>query len=227
MGTVRAELTCFLGLMPLLVSDWWLPWNDMAHTTDASPIGWGISSSVWGAETSASVGRTLERSRFRKTSGAGRTRALQQAGFRQRQGGRWDVMKGGEEELFAEAERWVWDGAFEEVPAALVAKDKWNILYHGRWKYEEDILALETRCLVQAVERLARMPWGHTRRAVILNDNLSLVLCAGRVRAREHRVLIHIRRMAAVCLVRNMRVCVRWVPSELNHRDSRRRVTSV
>ncbi|CAK0862261.1 unnamed protein product [Prorocentrum cordatum] len=43
--SARQELECFLGLMPLLRSEWDRPWLTQVLSVDASPCGWGIASS--------------------------------------------------------------------------------------------------------------------------------------------------------------------------------------
>ena len=46
--SARAELECFLGLMPLLRSEWDRPWLPRVLSVDASPYGWGIATSEFG-----------------------------------------------------------------------------------------------------------------------------------------------------------------------------------
>ena len=63
---VLAELLCLRGLLLLLSSSWWLPWNPRALHSDATLHGWALAHSFWPRETVAQVARTLERSRFRQ-----------------------------------------------------------------------------------------------------------------------------------------------------------------
>eukprot|EP00959_Pyramimonas_sp_CCMP1952_P161139 3369678-Pyramimonas_sp.AAC.1 len=62
-GSVRAEFTAFLGLMPLSIASWELPWSGVVDASDASEGGWGSCPTWWGAEVAALHGRVPERSR--------------------------------------------------------------------------------------------------------------------------------------------------------------------
>ena len=63
---VLDQLRCFQGLLLTLSSSWWLPWNPCVLQRDASLHGWALAHTFWPRETVARVGRTLERSRFRR-----------------------------------------------------------------------------------------------------------------------------------------------------------------
>ena len=64
---VLAELRCFWGLLLVLSSSWWLPWNPCVLQSDASLQGWALAHSFWSRGTVAEVAGTLERSSFRRT----------------------------------------------------------------------------------------------------------------------------------------------------------------
>ncbi|CAK0852231.1 unnamed protein product [Prorocentrum cordatum] len=55
--SARQELECFLGLMPLLRSEWDRPWLTQVLSVDASPYGWGIASSEFGMSMVKKQGR--------------------------------------------------------------------------------------------------------------------------------------------------------------------------
>ena len=59
----------------------------------------------------------------------------------------------------------------------------------------------------------------HDCRLLPLSDYLSIVLCFNRGRSRDFRFLTQIRRFASVCLARNIRISVGWIPSEFNSSD--------
>ncbi|CAK0826014.1 unnamed protein product, partial [Prorocentrum cordatum] len=79
--SARDELRAFLGMMPLLCSDWWPGWNRLASASDASEWGFGLSTSLWSDEEVKTAGRARERGRFRDVRAAqARGRALTAAG---------------------------------------------------------------------------------------------------------------------------------------------------
>eukprot|EP00959_Pyramimonas_sp_CCMP1952_P348257 7294981-Pyramimonas_sp.AAC.1 len=64
--------------------------------------------------------------------------------------------------------------------------------------------------------RVAQSVFGAACRQLILSDNMSVMLSVNRSRAKEFALLVQARRFHAYCLARNMKVSVRWVPSELD-----------
>ena len=52
-------------------------------------------------------------------------------------------------------------------------------------------------------------------RLLVFADNLALVLCLDRYRTRRFSLLVVLRRIAATLLLFNVRLTVRWIPSEL------------
>eukprot|EP00959_Pyramimonas_sp_CCMP1952_P014945 316190-Pyramimonas_sp.AAC.1 len=69
------------------------------------------------------------------------------------------------------------------------------------------------------VRRIAQSVLGAACRQLILSDNMSVVLSFSRSRAKDFALLVQVRRFQAYCLARNLKVSVRWVPSELNPAD--------
>ena len=72
--------------------------------------------------------------------------------------------------------------------------------------FHDDMLRLEAQALVKG-------------RLLLLSDNISTVLCFNRGRSRHFKLLTQIRRFASVCLARNVRISIRWIPSEFNSSD--------
>ena len=85
--------------------------------------------------------------------------------------------------------------------------------------FGDDILRLEAWALVKAAERSSHSQPVHDCRILLLSDNLSFVLCFNRGRSRAFRLLTQIRRFASVHLARNIRISIRWIPSEFNSSD--------
>ena len=52
-----------------------------------------------------------------------------------------------------------------------------------------------------------------------LGDNMSMVLSIDRHRSKNFVVISLLRRISAYCLARNIKFCIRWIPSELNFSD--------
>eukprot|EP00959_Pyramimonas_sp_CCMP1952_P044938 938886-Pyramimonas_sp.AAC.1 len=65
----REELLAFRGLLPMIDSDWWLPYDRWVQCSDASESGYGISGSPWDLESFTAVGRCRERRRFKTEEG--------------------------------------------------------------------------------------------------------------------------------------------------------------
>ena len=115
----------------------------------------------------------------------------------------------------------LWEGCddFLQVPSHLLHNAKWKPVCNLTWKRSEDILLLKARSRVRAINRLAYSSWARNSRAVLLGDNLAVVLASGRSRAHTFPLLVQIRRSAALALGRNLRVTDRWHQSELINAD--------
>ena len=108
------------------------------------------------------------------------------------------------------------DETFEEIPASLLHERDWKVVGARRWVFEEGILVLEARALVMGLQRQACLEPCRNTRLLFFADNLAVVLSFGRGRAKNYKLLCQIRKFYAYAFVRNLRVAVRWVPSELN-----------
>ena len=206
---VRGELRTLRGLLPLMASDWWLPYNEMIYEVDASDQGWGIASSFWKRSTAKEVGSTPERSRFKKEAHSARKSALSSAGL-VRDGNRWRATTLDEE---TSMEDWSLNACFEEVPWQLLRAGAWRTVCSGRWCRKEKIMVLEARALTKAMKRLSRTRVGAYVRQVFLSDNMGVVLSFSRCRSRDFDLLGQIRRFCSYCLALNIKACVRWIPS--------------
>jgi len=226
--STRQELLAFGGLLFLLESQWDRPWMPMVYSADASLHGWGVAESEWRRDEVAAVGRVPERARFRRVDGVpARESAMRAAGFEYEPiTDRWSASAAGAEvdRATPECSEWVLDESFPEVPAELLHGSRWKLVMRDRWLYEEDILILEARALIKAVAKVAHSaPCAHCR-VLMLGDNVFVILSFGRCRARDHKLLIHVRRMAAYSLARNIKFSFRWHPSEFNSSDAGSRV---
>lgn len=180
--SVRAEVQAFRDLLPLLESDWSLPWCPYVTATDSSGFGYGECTALWGASTAAVHGRVPERSRFRRRAAAARSHAFSgvQSGPTRPDGGidlagaaggsGVVVEPGSLEETAAGvgAQEWEEVDDFPEIPPALLQADGWKVVRGGRWKLSEDIHLSEARILVDSLERACRTRHGMNQRRLYL-----------------------------------------------------------
>lgn len=219
-ASVIEELRCFAGLMIFIDHEWGKGWNPVVSSSDASEYGFGICTSHWDPAQVSSVGRISERSRFRRTGGHNaRESALSSAGFsRDPISGQWVVCEGDGDE-FLNQTGWEVDRNFHEVPAHLLKRDNWQVKQFGQWRRSEHIMVLEARALTKSLERIAFTKYGKDVHQLLLTDSLSMALAFERARSKSFKVLLQIRRFAAVALARNITPHLRWIPSELNAAD--------
>ena len=93
---------------------------------------------------------------------------------------------------------------------------------HGRCV--ENILILEARSALRAIERLAACEPGRNLRQLLLVDNLGLALSMDRCRSKNFKLLAILRRVSSLRLCKNIRLAVRWIPSEANPADAPSRI---
>ncbi|CAE7458265.1 SLC34A1 [Symbiodinium microadriaticum] len=134
-------------------------------------------------------------------------------------GQRWTSPHGDESHKALAQAGWEIDNDFKEVPAAGLVRRLWHATMHGSWEFEEDILVLEARAVLKGIRRALMTRFGHSIRQLALCDNLAVVLTFERCRSRNYKVLKVLRQFAAYCFARNVRVTIRWIPSELNISD--------
>ena len=107
------------------------------------------------------------------------------------------------------------DPDFAEVPLDVLSEDGWYVVGGWPWADQEDILMLEGRALCSGVMRQVMCTPCRNLRLLVFADNLVLVLCLDRYRTRRFSLLVVLRRIAATLLLFNVRLTVRWIPSEL------------
>ena len=84
-----------------------------------------------------------------------------------------------------------------------------------RWFCDDDIFRLEAPAPVKAASRAAHSKPVHDCRIPLLSENISNVLCFAGGRYRDFRLLIPDETFS-VCLARNIKISIRWIPSEKN-----------
>lgn len=160
--SVQKELFAFRSLMIYLHSDWTRPWNNYVSASDSSLGGYGVVSSVWKRSEVATVGRNLERGRFKRTGPhSARESALTSAGFVPDEvTNEWEAGSL-EDQEYLQLSGWGLNEAFEEVPGNLLQKGRWTPQLWGKWNHEAGILELEARALVKSLRRIALSIFGH------------------------------------------------------------------
>ncbi|CAK0865732.1 unnamed protein product, partial [Prorocentrum cordatum] len=147
----REELKAFPAVLPLIVSDWWLPYNRWVQCSDASESGFGIAGGFWDLEALNSVGRWRERGE----------KALAES-----------TLPRGDYEM---------DPEFCEVPSSLLSHQLWRSVGQGTWRYSEHIGILESRAaLVKSLRRVALTRFGFHARQLLLVDRLGVALAFDR-----------------------------------------------
>ena len=108
---------------------------------------------------------------------------------------------------------------FVEIPVDMRQKSDWSPVRWGTWQHAEHITLLEARAAVRAVQHRLQRPDGCHCRMLFLGDNLGCILALSRSRAKDYHLLVQVRKVAAWCLARGVRISFRWIPSEWNTAD--------
>ena len=217
----RRELEAFYRAMPLLQSRWDLDWAEEVCATDACLGGFGVVSGTIDSSTVRRVASTTERSRYKRCMpGTDGVRARNVLDLDPYLDPRTVLDEDGDfNALLPVVEE---DGGFEDIPLSLLDSVAWKVHDHGRFHFREPIHVLEARAQCNAFPHLAHH-W-YRRRFLFLMDNMSDVLALSRSRAHDFKLLLQVRRTAALCFITESRPHYRWVPSEWNPGDKPSRV---
>ena len=182
--------------------------------------------SEWGAALAGQAGRVKERERWKRGAENARERSLEAAGFALDSEGRLENDENGDYIRFdsdlmekVRDAKLELDPLFPEVPAKLLEPGLWHRVQSNRWDFPEAIHLLEARSIVKISDRLANIKYLSNQRILILNDNSAVVLAFSRRRARDFKLLLQVRRLAAVSLAKDFRFAFGWILSELNVAD--------
>ena len=153
-SSAAQEIRTFVGLMPFLVSNWELQWSEHIAATDASEVGYGVCVRELPRGDVAGIGRTLERSRFKRVESTTARHAFFEAnGFSIGDDGLW-AEKAPANDLSAAC---VWQACrdFPEIILAILQKQYWRVALSQSWKLSnDDILVLEARALLKGLQVL-------------------------------------------------------------------------
>ena len=214
--SVVEELWWFRALMPLGVANFFSSWSPVAFATDACLTGYAVCQAELGVDEVRQAGCEDERWRFFRGEGerlAPRAAALDTAGVFD------EILSVRPETDGALPGSIELNPAFPEVPEEMLREDRWHQLWNLQYHYKEPIHVLELRSILGAVKHVSRDCQFHGSRCLILNDNMGVVLAVSKGRCSNYSMLRLLRRIAAVTLATNIRICVRWIPSERNAAD--------
>ena len=212
--SVLCELRWMVAVLPLLISETWLPWSGQLYASDAAPSGYGVCVKRVEPRLAAHIGRVVEKWRFRAedsvqarahTMGVDvlvlnpvdMTRLPDQGPL---------LNENGEQLL-------------EEVPLGLMAGG-WQTVLMVQWQREENTLRTEGRACLMAARHALRSVDRLCCRHLLISDNLALVLAFGKGRATSSNIINTCRVLAAFSFFTGSHFSVRWVPSEANPADA-------
>ena len=109
---------------------------------------------------------------------------------------------------------------FPEVPLSVIKPARWRCLWAAPYHLPEAMHVKEGRTVVAAVRHFVRKVRNFGHRVLILNDNLSVVLAVSKGRCADYSLLRLCQQLCALCFACDIRVYVRWLPSELNSADA-------
>eukprot|EP00971_Amphidinium_carterae_P350194 6491429-Amphidinium_carterae.2 len=220
--SVRKEIECFVGLLPLCYATCHAPWSCEVVCYDSCPEGRGCCFAGVEEPLIKQVSLLRERQRFKRTLGgeAARRHALRELSVFDPASVRTPAPQ-----IDESLENVHICDDFTEVTASVMARP-WCVMRSRPWSYREAVHLGEARSAVEAfklacmiVER--QLP---ACRLLRLGDNLGVVLALERHRSCVHSLLKIVRKSAALELAFQVRCYDRWVPSEWNPSDSPSRV---
>ena len=87
----------------------------------------------------------------------------------------------------------------------LLSSHSWKKVLADTWFFDDDIVRLEARALVKAANRAAHSQPLHDCKTLLVSDHLLVRLCFARGRSRDFN--------------RNVKISIRWSPSDFNSSD--------
>ena len=216
--TVRQELKNMRGILPLLqssISDRICPY---VYMFDASMAGYGVMRGKFEDSEIRGALQYRERWRFKYAAQRNETVTARASALKTA-----DVFNDvatvkplltGEVKDVLEVDR-----SFPEIPPHLLDPARYEFAWKHRFRNAEVIHMLEARGLWGVAKQLASYMQNYGAEALVLSDNMSIVLAIDKGRCADFKLLVVLRKLCALCLVSGLRLRVRWIPSESNLAD--------
>jgi hypothetical protein len=168
------------GLLPLLVADMSLEWDSTMTCSDASPEGYGICETEMCTNQVRDIGAWQERWRYKRSAPDDwkpRQRFARLSPLS-------SVLTACKAEVIGEqADNYVVNHDFPEVPLHVLDPDLWKTVKFGKWHFKDEHITLkEGRTVVLACRRLSRAKHHRSKRHVLLVDNLALAFAIAKGR---------------------------------------------
>jgi hypothetical protein len=113
-----------------------------------------------------------------------------------------------------------WERACEPPPAEFCVPAGWRVAARAKWKWDGQIDALEGAALHLGLRHAVRDRGRRGRRMLVYVDNQALLGCARKGRSSAGRLLTVCRRVAGLVLFADLRLYLRYVPTQLNVADA-------
>ncbi|CAE8630360.1 unnamed protein product [Polarella glacialis] len=215
--SIQKECRWARSLLPLLFTDVKLGWSSLVQETDSCFSGYGVVYGQFDIQLVKKVGRWDERWRFRAPGWekhAPRDVALEGL----------DVLsdiRTVRSSVCGEQDReWHVDDKFPEVDSFFHDGKNWQHGWSSPWSVREKVHIGEARGVVSCIRARARDLGQRNSHGLVLCDNLGDALAFSKGRCKDFALLLTIRRAAALQVAANIRIRVRWIPSELNWADA-------
>ena len=209
-GSVRHELRMAAHLIIFAYCDVRRPWSPRVYVSDSQGAGrdnfggYAVMYRDLDSATVGAIGRISEKWRYDVEDAIqARSHALELAALSDR------------------PPPPTYDGrTFSEVESEVTHPfDSWVLAFQGRWAAAEDIMRTEGRASNLCVRHFLRKVQNHSKRCLILCDNLSLTLAFTKGRGSSIALNQCCRERCALALAVNGSFVTRWIPSERNAAD--------
>ena len=214
--SVRRELSCWDGVSPLIFVNLGTPWNDTLYSVDASEWGMGVTTSKMDQQAIATLGRHVERWRFRDPLAKNPRLYVHEA----------DYVVGAVESPIDEEAGGVAATSQPELPKSRFATvgfevvDRvWKVVGRHRWRRLDSMPVYEARATQYAIRHALRNTCNFCQRFIVLTDSMTAAVSFDKGRSHGFKLRRVIQQTAALTLSTGVQFRSRWVPSEWNPAD--------
>ena len=215
--SVRRELLQLVGLTPLLRAQLDSPLNSHVVATDASSMGGGV--------VSTRLTRALRRQLWPMCSSKRHVYLQTLLSSDNELVNPLSVLESVADSLSPADSSWLSElrsahASFGSFYSLVARPSLWSTIVSHRWSDpSEHINSLELRAVLLAVHWLASFPSSHSSRVFLLVDSTVACYALWKGRSSSPRLLIVLRKIAALLLTSGMGLLTGWIPSEVNPAD--------